>query len=82
MIKDGVNCHRNHPEPSKYLIHWWAQAIGLFVRIRIGFAGRFKCLYYLPLVYANTKCPEVQKCREIFFHFGIRQRLASDHGPQ
>lgn len=89
------NCHdcnliRNNPKEIEK--HAWEPAQSPFQRIHADFAGPFLGHYFLIVVDAYTKWPEVhlvpnitakttiQTCRKIFTTFGIPQFLITDNG--
>jgi len=92
LAKNCENCNlvRNNPPKTKALT--WRPAERAFQRVHIDYAGPFMGHYFLVLVDAFSKWPEVvitknitssttiKCCRQIFSTFGIPEVVVSDNG--
>ncbi|XP_058839544.1 uncharacterized protein K02A2.6-like [Topomyia yanbarensis] len=94
MVRNCSYCQSTRAEPAKVPTHCWESPSRPFDRIHVDFAGPFKNTYFIVLVDAYTKWPEVrilnnitttttiQVCREYFATYGIPSVMVSDHGVQ
>ena len=94
LVKGCIQCQsvRNTPEIAP--LHPWLWPSKPWKRIHIDFAGPLRGHYYLILVDAHSKWPEVihmtsttssatiRELRKIFTTFGLPEQLVSDNGPQ
>lgn len=93
-IKDCASCQANRANPPKISYHCWETPTEAFQRVHADYAGPFLGFYYLILIDAYSKWPEVRVvknmttettirlCREYFSTYGIPSVFASDNGPQ
>ena len=93
VCKNCFDCGKNSNNPPK-IHHPWVEATQPFQRVHIDFAGPFMGAYFLILVDAYTRWPEVHLInnittdttitilRKIFCTFGIPSLLVSDNGTQ
>lgn len=94
MVRNCEHCQSTRAEPAKVPTHCWEPATRPFERVHVDFAGPFKNTYFIVLVDAYTKWPEVRIlnnittattiriCREYFATYGIPSVLVTDHGVQ
>ncbi|XP_053698835.1 uncharacterized protein K02A2.6-like [Sabethes cyaneus] len=94
LVRNCCYCQSSRPEPAKVPTHCWETPRKPFERVHVDFAGPFLNTYFIVLVDAYTKWPEVRilndittattikVCREYFATYGIPAVLVSDHGPQ
>lgn len=94
LARDCPNCARIRPDPAKVPVHCWEKPSGPFQRIHADFAGPFMGCYFLIIVDAFSKWPEVKvlpdittgttitQMREFFATFGIPSVLVTDRGTQ
>ncbi|XP_058444176.1 uncharacterized protein K02A2.6-like [Malaya genurostris] len=94
MVRNCSYCQSTRAEPAKVPTHCWEVARQPFERVHVDFAGPFMNTYFIVLVDAYSKWPEVrilnnittattiQICREYFATYGIPSVLVSDHGVQ
>lgn len=87
-------CNAFRHDPPKVDTHPWEEAETPFERVHVDYAGPFYGSYYLILVDAYSRWPEIhvtkdmstkttiRVCREIFARFGIPRVLVSDNGRQ
>ncbi|XP_062550294.1 uncharacterized protein K02A2.6-like [Armigeres subalbatus] len=94
LAKDCVNCARFRTDPPKVAVHCWERPSEPFQRIHADFAGPFLGLFFLILVDAHSKWPEIKvvpditaettirTMREFFANFGLPSVLVTDRGTQ
>lgn len=94
LVKDCVSCQANRANPPKVSFHCWEAPSRPFQRVHADYAGPFMGFYYLILIDAFSKWPEVRvvnnmttettirACREFFSTYGIPSVFVSDNGPQ
>ncbi|XP_058456730.1 uncharacterized protein K02A2.6-like [Malaya genurostris] len=94
IARNCVDCARAKASPAKVQIHCWEQPSEPFQRIHADFAGPFMGLYFLVIVDAHSKWPEIkiipdlttsttiEKMREYFATFGLPSILVTDRGTQ
>ncbi|XP_017875587.1 uncharacterized protein K02A2.6-like [Ceratina calcarata] len=91
LVRNCTNCLVNQHRPPGVEKHIWEPPAGPFERVHIDYAGPFRDRYFLILVDAYTKWPEVHitrgmtcketitVCKRIFSTFGIPNILVSDN---
>ncbi|XP_062542475.1 uncharacterized protein K02A2.6-like [Armigeres subalbatus] len=94
LVQNCAACQSTRPNPVKVAVHCWEQPKQPFERVHVDFAGPFMGSYFMVLVDAYTKWPEVKimrdittastitACREYFTTYGIPCVLVSDRGVQ
>ncbi|XP_055589292.1 uncharacterized protein K02A2.6-like [Uranotaenia lowii] len=94
LIKSCASCQMNRANPPKISFHCWETPSEPFQRVHADYAGPFMGFYFLILIDAYSKWPEVRilrnmttettirVCREFFSTFGIPSVFVSDNGPQ
>lgn len=94
LARDCVDCARTRADPPKVAVHCWDRAVEPFQRVHADFAGPFMGLYFLIIVDAHSKWPEVKivpdmttettikTMREFFANFGLPSVLVTDRGTQ
>eukprot|EP00102_Acyrthosiphon_pisum_P016233 XP_008187120.1 PREDICTED: uncharacterized protein K02A2.6-like [Acyrthosiphon pisum] len=94
VAKSCLECNKIMNNPSKVPVHQWEEPAEPFERIHIDYAGPVNNMYYLVIVDAFTKWPEVFPMKQIttnktitilrslFARFGICSTLVSDNGTQ
>ncbi|XP_062715253.1 uncharacterized protein K02A2.6-like [Aedes albopictus] len=94
MVRNCSYCQSTRAEPAKVPTHCWEPPSRPFERVHVDFAGPFKNTFFIVLVDAYTKWPEVRilnnittattirVCREYFSTYGIPSVLVTDHGVQ
>ena len=94
LIKACPSCLHTLPSPPKSPVIPWEIPTKPWSRIHVDFAGPFKNLYFLIILDAYAKWPEVfilkqittqttiGKLRETFSRFGILKTIVSDNGRQ
>ncbi|XP_055584942.1 uncharacterized protein K02A2.6-like [Uranotaenia lowii] len=94
IVRNCNYCQSTRAEPTKAPTHCWETPTAPFERVHVDFAGPFMNTYFIVLVDAYTKWPEVrilnnittattiQICREYFATYGIPSVLVSDRGVQ
>nr|CAI5840449.1 unnamed protein product [Callosobruchus analis] len=92
VAKNCTDCNKIKNNPPKVPLHQWETPQQPFDRIHIDFAGPFRNQYYLILVDAYTRWPEIHivkdistkttitTLRRIFATYGIPRILVSDNG--
>lgn len=92
-IKNCLQCNKFKKNPPKFSFHPWERATKPFERVHIDFAGPLMNSYFLILVDAYTRWPEihivknmtvhttVKLLRKIFSTFGLPAVLVSDNAP-
>lgn len=94
MVKSCRNCALAAKAPVKAELHSWPTPSGPWKRIHIDFAGPMNNQYFLVIVDAYSKWPEIIQMKEIstsitvstlnhlFSQFGIPETVVSDNGTQ
>ncbi|XP_055614238.1 uncharacterized protein K02A2.6-like [Uranotaenia lowii] len=94
LVKDCASCQANKANPPKAAYHCWETPSEPFQRVHADYAGPFMGYYYLVLIDAFSKWPDVhvlknmttettiRACREFFSTYGIPSVFVSDNGPQ
>lgn len=94
IARNCVDCARVRSNPAKVPVHCWERPSEPFQRIHADFAGPFMGLYFLIIVDAHSKWPEVkvipdmttettiEKMRKFFAVFGLPSVLVTDRGTQ
>lgn len=94
LAKNCGKCNETRNEPPKAPIHPWEPATKPFERVHVDYAGPLKNTYFLILVDAYSRWPEVLTtksissgttialCRRIFATYGLPHILVSDNGRQ
>lgn len=94
IVKQCSNCAESARLPVKTTLAPWPEAVRPWARIHIDYAGPFQGHYYLVIVDAFSKWPEVlitdristsatiQLLRQVFARFGMPETLVSDNGTQ
>ncbi|XP_062708968.1 uncharacterized protein K02A2.6-like [Aedes albopictus] len=94
LAKNCVDCARTRADPPKVAVHCWERPVEPFQRVHADFAGPFLGLYFLIMVDAHSKWPEVKvvpdittettirTMREFFANFGLPSVLVTDRGTQ
>ena len=94
LSRDCNECAKVRKNPNKVPTHFWERPSEAFERIHIDFAGPFLGLYFLVIVDAFSKWPEVKiipdlttdttidRLREFFATFGVPSIIVSDRGVQ
>ncbi|XP_034031452.1 uncharacterized protein K02A2.6-like [Thalassophryne amazonica] len=92
--KTCTPCQRCQKSPALTPLHPWPWQTGLWQRIHIDFAGPLEGHMFFVIVDAHSKWPEViltdstssvktiEVLRGLFSHYGVREVLVSDNGPQ
>lgn len=94
MAGECLQCNQNSKDPKKVPIHKWEKPSKPFERIHVDFAGPYLQRYFLIIIDAFSKWPEVYILKNIttgttipalqstFAQFGIPEKLVSDNGAQ
>lgn len=94
LVNNCASCQVTKSNPPKVSFHCWETPSEPFQRIHADYAGPFMGHYYLILIDAYSKWPDVrvvknmttettiQACREFFSTYGIPSVFVSDNGPQ
>lgn len=94
FVRECNNCASHSKTPRKVPLQSWPQTASPWERIHIDFAGPFFDQYFLVVVDAHSKWPEVQIVRspttssvtefldELFSRFGVPSTVVSDNGSQ
>ncbi|XP_054745773.1 uncharacterized protein K02A2.6-like [Anastrepha obliqua] len=94
MVKTCPNCIAAAKMPTKTSLHPWPKPSGPWERLHIDYAGPIDSYYYLVVIDAFSKCPEVIRTKsittaltifslnEIFARFGLPKKIVSDNGTQ
>jgi transposase InsO family protein len=94
FVKKCNNCATHAKTPPKVPLQSWPQATKPWERIHIDFAGPFFDQYFLVVVDAHSKWPEVKIVQsptapavtefldELFSRFGDPETIVSDNGSQ
>lgn len=94
LAKNCFYCNKIANNPTKVFYHPWEDPKGPFDRVHLDFAGPFNGVYYLLLIDAFTKWPEIhimkqinstntiKILRNIFAQFGIPVTVVTDNGVQ
>lgn len=94
LARDCLDCARVRPNPAKAPIHCWELPTEPFQRIHADFVGPFMGFYFLIIIDACSKWPEVkiipdittdttiEHMREYFAAVGLPSVLVTDRGTQ
>lgn len=94
LTQGCIDCARTRPDPAKAPVHSWERPTEPFQRIHVDFAGPFMGQYFLIVIDAYSKWPEIkvipdmttettiQRLREFFATFGIPSVIVTDRGTQ
>ena len=94
LVKNCLGCQSVSNQPSKAPIHHWEHPSKPMERIHVDFAGPFYGSYFMLIVDAYSKWPEIVTMKNIttfstinvlrrfFCSFGIPEILVSDNGGQ
>lgn len=93
-VRQCEPCATNAQSPTKCSLQTWPAPKGSWSRVHIDYAGPVKGFYFLVIVDAFSKWPEIfkmsstttqktiEKLRETFARFGNCDTIVSDNGPQ
>ncbi|XP_058817499.1 uncharacterized protein K02A2.6-like [Topomyia yanbarensis] len=94
LARDCTSCARTRNNPAKAPVHCWERPLEPFQRVHADFAGPFMGVYFLIIVDAYSKWPEVKaipdmttettidRMLEFFATFGLPSVLVTDRGTQ
>lgn len=94
LAQNCIDCARTRSDPRKVAVHCWERPSEPFQRIHIDFAGPFMGQYFLIIVDAYSKWPDVKvipnittettiyRMKEFFATFGIPSVIVTDRGTQ
>ncbi|XP_054731489.1 uncharacterized protein K02A2.6-like [Anastrepha obliqua] len=94
MVKTCPNCTAAAKMPTKTTLHPWPKPSGPWERLHIDYAGPIDSYYYLVVIDAYSKWPEVIRTKsittaltifslnEMFARFGLPKTIVSDNGTQ
>lgn len=94
FVQCCTNCALAAKSPPKEEFQAWPETTIPWERIHIDYAGPIKSKYYLVIVDAHTKWPEIcettsttapktiELLTEVFARFGVPEKLVSDNGSQ
>ncbi|XP_058816399.1 uncharacterized protein K02A2.6-like [Topomyia yanbarensis] len=94
LARDCTDCAQTRSNPPKVAVHCWERPCEPFQRIHADFAEPFMGMYFLIIVDAHSKWPEVKvipdittdttikMMREFFATFGLPSVLVTDRGTQ
>ena len=94
LVKRCVNCASAAKSPVKTTLSSWPMVKSPWSRIHIDFAGPFQGHYFLVIIDAYSKWPEIAmmsqittsstiyELKSVFARFGLPQTLVSDNGTQ
>ncbi|XP_037931645.1 uncharacterized protein K02A2.6-like [Teleopsis dalmanni] len=94
MVKSCSNCAAAAKMPTKTTLHPWAKPSDSWERLHIDYAGPIDSYYYLVVIDAFSKWPEIiqtksitatqtiSSLKEIFARFGLPKTIVSDNGTQ
>uniref|UniRef100_A0A914DCM8 RNA-directed DNA polymerase n=1 Tax=Acrobeloides nanus TaxID=290746 RepID=A0A914DCM8_9BILA len=93
-VRNCDDCANAAKNPVKVPLQPWPTPLGPWKRIHIDFAGPFKNSYFLLVIDAYSKWPEIIQMKkidsqrtinelcELFARYGLPETLVSDNGPQ
>ncbi|PIO71477.1 integrase core domain protein [Teladorsagia circumcincta] len=94
LVKNCTTCAEAAKNPVKAELNSWPKATSPWTRVHADFAGSLDGIYYLVVVDAYSKWPEIlqmnsistsatiKAMRRIFARFGNPQSLVTDNGTQ
>ncbi|XP_037931615.1 uncharacterized protein K02A2.6-like [Teleopsis dalmanni] len=94
MVKSCSNCAAAAKMPTKTTLHPWPKPSDSWERLHIDYAGPIDSYYYLVVIDAFSKWPEIiqtksitatqtiSSLKEIFARFGLPKTIVSDNGTQ
>ncbi|KIH62534.1 integrase core domain protein [Ancylostoma duodenale] len=94
MVRRCTNCQEAAKTPTKMPLKTWPSPIRVWQRVHVDFAGPLQGVYYLVVVDAFSKWPEmiemcnilatktVKALKSLFTRYGLPQTIVSDNGTQ